>query len=106
MKRIAELRKEQRLSQTLLAEHVGVSQGALSYWENGEYEPDQKCLIKLADFFDVSVDYLLERTDKRKTEIIIEAAAAHFDTDKLTPEGRRIYENTIRFLVDTHLNDD
>lgn len=41
-----------------------MSQNTVSRYENGEREPGLKELIRIADYFDVSVDYLLERTDQ------------------------------------------
>jgi len=63
MNRIKELRNKKGISQAKLAEYLQIAQNTLSYWEQGKYEPDQSTLKKIADFFDVSVDYLLERTD-------------------------------------------
>ena len=58
---IKELRAEKKLSQQKLAEAVGVSQKAIDYWERGVNEPKASYIVKLADFFDVSADYLLDR---------------------------------------------
>ena len=63
MNRIRELRKRKGLTQTQLACQMKVSQGTLSYWERGDYEPDFNALRWMADFFQVSLDYLLCRTD-------------------------------------------
>ncbi len=58
---IKELRKEKNLSQKELAKNLGVSQKAIDFWERGINEPKASYIIKLADFFDVSADFLLER---------------------------------------------
>ena len=58
---IKALRKENNLSQKALAEKIGVSQKAIDYWERGINEPKASYIIKLADFFHVSADYLLRR---------------------------------------------
>lgn len=63
--RLRELRKERGMKQIELCQHLGVSQGNLSNWENGVYEPDTYYLKKIADFFGVTVDYLLGRGDSR-----------------------------------------
>lgn len=60
------LRKETNMRQIEPASKVGVSQGSISQWETGEYEPSIKQLIALADLFDVTVDYLIGRSDERK----------------------------------------
>lgn len=61
MNRIKELRKAKKLTQTQLARLFNISQQTLSGWENGLFEPDQKTVFKIADYFGVSVDYLLGR---------------------------------------------
>lgn len=59
---IKELRKERNLSQAALGLKIGVSQKAIDYWERGVNEPKASYIIKLADFFGVSADFLLGRT--------------------------------------------
>ena len=61
--RIYELRNESKLSQLTLAKAIGVSQKAIDYWERGVNEPKASYIVLLADFFNVSADYLLGRTD-------------------------------------------
>ena len=57
------LRMEAHLSRAQLAEKLNVSVRLISYWENGERECDFDMLIKIADLFSVSIDYLLGRKD-------------------------------------------
>lgn len=64
--RLKELRKEKGISQVKLAMDLCVNQNTISRYENGEREAGYDMLIKIADYFNVSVDYLLERTDIRK----------------------------------------
>ena len=61
--RLRELRKQQNMTQLKLAMDLGLNQNAVSRYETGEREADYKTLILLADYFNVSIDYLLERTD-------------------------------------------
>ena len=61
--RLKELRKSRRVSQVKLALDLNMSQNSISRYESGAREADYATLIKLADYFDVSIDYLLERTD-------------------------------------------
>ena len=58
-KRIKDLREEKNLSQTELAKLTGISQSAITKWENRQREPSLDGIIRLAKFFDVSSDYLL-----------------------------------------------
>ncbi|WP_445429720.1 helix-turn-helix domain-containing protein [Bacillus atrophaeus] len=69
-KRIAALRKEKGLSQYELADRLGFSRGKLANYEQGTREPDYETLIKIADYFEVSTDYLLRGTDKAIQEKI------------------------------------
>lgn len=65
LKRLKLLRSERGLSQEALGKAVSMSQQSVWKWENGLAEPDLATLSKLADFFGVSTDYLLSRTDCR-----------------------------------------
>ena len=57
------LRIENNLTRVQLAEKLNVSVRLISYWENGQRECDFDMLIKMADLFSVSLDYLLGRKD-------------------------------------------
>lgn len=63
--RVKELRKERKKTQTEMAEYLGVVPRAYQYYESATNYPNVPGLIKLADFFEVSTDYLLGRTDQR-----------------------------------------
>lgn len=67
MNRLRRLRQEKNISQSALANYLGVTQQTVSAYESGDREPDLETLNKMADFFDVSVDYLLGRTDIRNS---------------------------------------
>ena len=58
---IKELRLEKGLSQAELAKEIGVSQKAIDFWEKGTNEPKASYIVRLADFFGVSADFLLGR---------------------------------------------
>ena len=61
--RLLELRKEKGIGQATLAKHLQVSYSVVCYWETDRSEPTAPNLVKIADYFDVSVDYLLGRID-------------------------------------------
>ena len=63
-KRLRELREVSRLTQTQVAEVVGVQQSRINRYESGKSTPPPEVFVKYADFFDVSMDYLYCRTDK------------------------------------------
>lgn len=61
--RLKELRQNRKISQLKLAMDLEMNQNSISRYENETREADYATLIKLADYFNVSIDYLLERTD-------------------------------------------
>ena len=61
--RLKEIRKTKGISQLKLALELNMTQNTIRRYEPGEREPGIAELIKIADYFNVSVDYLLERTD-------------------------------------------
>lgn len=61
--RLAQLRKERKISQVKLAMDLNTNQNTISRYETGEREADYAMLIRISDYFNVSIDYLLERTD-------------------------------------------
>lgn len=62
--RLKELRSKKHLTQQKLADILGVSRSALASWESGVNYPEVTTLQKIADYFNVSTDYLLERVDR------------------------------------------
>lgn len=62
-KRLKALRVENNFSRMVFAEKLNVSVRLVSYWENGERECDFNMLIKIADLFSVSIDFLLGRSE-------------------------------------------
>lgn len=69
--RIKELRLKNKETQVSLAKFLGVAQNTLSYWEQGKYDVDTQSLQKIADHFNVSVDYLLGNKEKKSPELNI-----------------------------------
>lgn len=61
-KRLLEQRKLNKLTQVEIAQYLGISQPSYIRYENGSAEPNYDNLVKLADLFDVTTDYLLGRT--------------------------------------------
>lgn len=61
--RLLDLRKERKISQAKLAKSIHVSCALICYWETDRAEPTAINIVKLADFFNVTTDYLLGRTD-------------------------------------------
>lgn len=66
MNRIKELRLSKAIKQVDFAKMLGVSQATVSGWESEKYQPDRDALIKMASYFDVSVDYLIGNSPVKK----------------------------------------
>ena len=67
--RIHELRTARRISQVKLGEILGVSKQSVSNWENDNIQPSIEILMKLAEYFGVSTDYLLGLEEKRTLDV-------------------------------------
>lgn len=103
MNLIRYFRKQNGYTQNDLCKKLGVTQGALSGWETGRYEPDTASLIKMANIFDTTIDYLLGRTDSPKAQysssdkLNLSSTEEHVVTTfrKLTPEDQNYIVKTI-----------
>jgi len=100
--RLRDLRQGRRLSQKKLANATGVSRAAISLYEIGRREPELATVRKLADFFNVSTDYLLGRSDignPEQTSPIRIALHRSDGYDKpLPPEAVKSIEEFVEFL--------
>lgn len=102
--KIRDLRKQKRLSQTELGKYIGVSQTTVTAWEKGRAEPSSGYLSKLADYFNVTTDYLLGRPEKQneaQTEQDLERAldnAHSFSGKPLSDHDRKVAKDILRSL--------
>ena len=65
-KRLRDLRNDNDMNQTQIAEHLGMSQTGYSKYETGENDIPTDVLIKLADLYETSIDYILGRTNRKE----------------------------------------
>ena len=72
--RLDELMAEKKMNSLRLSKEIGGSDRVIDAWRKGEYEPKLESLIRLADFFNVSLDYLAGRSDVREMSIKKEPA--------------------------------
>lgn len=79
MNRLKELRQEKKLSQKELAENIGVHYRTLQNWENGENQIKPEKAQQLADFFGVSVGYLLGYEEAKTLENILKDAEEYLE---------------------------
>jgi transcriptional regulator with XRE-family HTH domain len=100
--RLKELRIEKNLQQKELAAIVNVHKGTVSNWENNKRFPDKDMLFKIANFFDVTIDYLLCNSDKNNNEIdTLSAGASKITTDNfLTKRDKKDIEKTFQSIID------
>jgi len=82
------LRQEKGFSQRELAKELNISHSTLGMYEVGKREPDHNTLRRIADYFDVSLDYLLGRSGERNEHPVTQAAHRADDGDEdLPPEA-------------------
>ncbi len=96
-KRIRYLRQQANLTQVQLGKLLGCSSSTVSLYEGGQRSPDTTMLVRIADVFDVSVDYLLGRVSDpaQKGNIEPEPLDPHSGwtvAEDLTPEGAELLE--------------
>lgn len=86
--RLKELRTEKNLTQEEVAKEIGTSQTNIGRWEKGLNEPSSSFVVKLANFFEVSTDYLLDRSDDFGNVTVTTASSSAV----LTPDEQEILE--------------
>lgn len=84
MKNLKVLRKENNLSLKELGIILGIAESTVSLYENEKREPDNKMLIKIANFFNVSVDYLLGRTEDRQNRPVYNVLSSKKEENELS----------------------
>ena len=98
-KRMKELRSEKGLKQKEVAEDLGLSPKAFAHYEAGRRKPNYELLGKVADFYGVTTDYLLGRSNLKRGRLAREEELIRFLPEETV---RRINEEKLRILV----NDD
>lgn len=98
MNRLKELRQEKKLSQKELAENIGVHYRTLQNWENGESQIKPEKAKQLADYFGVSVGYLLGYSDVRFELEQIEKAIKNRLIDSESTINKDVFEDTLKIV--------
>ncbi len=105
--RLKTLRKERGITQQQLADGVGLSKGGLSYYENAGRTPDISILERFADYFGVTTDYLLGRTNAQTQKAKLQAVCNHTGlSDKSVnllsdlKENSPVQLRTVNFLLE------
>jgi transcriptional regulator with XRE-family HTH domain len=100
-KRLRLLRTERELTQEELGKVLGVGKTTISQYESEVRKPDADMLKRIAQFFDVSVDYLLGLTEEKRP-VKVETLAAHRTDDplkELPEEARRSLEEFKEYIL-------
>lgn len=93
--RIAQLRKRENLTQEGLAKKIGITRASLSHYEKNRREPDYDTLNKLANFFNVSTDYILGREEQKDD---VETIAAHHESENWSQDELEEIERFKEFV--------
>lgn len=84
------LRESAAVSQKQLAEAIGVSQQSINKYENHNIEPDIGTMIRIADYFDTSVDYLIGHTSIRRKFENVTAYELNAEESKIVDDYRKL----------------
>ncbi|HAP5732896.1 TPA: helix-turn-helix transcriptional regulator [Enterococcus faecalis] len=99
---LRQLRKQRKLTQKELADIIFVEQTTISGYENGKIQPTAKVIIELADYFNVSTNYLLGQPEKNKNQLeqIIDSTIDELKNEDtlLFMKNGKFDENTARLL--------
>ena len=90
--RIKQLRKKKGVSQSQLAEAIGVKKNTVSNWERGKRKPDFAALQLLSEYFEVSFEYLLGSNDKEEARV--KPSQGELDSCALSAKADEIKEST------------
>ena len=111
--RLKELRKDKGLTQKDLGDILGVGKTTISMYENGNSTPNDEIKLKICDYFDISLDYLIgksstknysenphfESIDKIVKNNGIHTLAAHFENEDFTQDDLDDIENFINYVI-------
>lgn len=98
------LREEAHISQKSLADAIGVSQQSINKYENHNIEPDIETLIRISDYFNTSIDYLVGHTDIRRKVEVVSAYELNDRESKMLDGYRRLnsrQKQSIDMVIDT-----
>jgi transcriptional regulator with XRE-family HTH domain len=93
--RLYELRREKNISALELGNNIGVKKSTIYSWEHGVNFPNNETLIKLAEFFDVTTDFLLGKTDENQRNNYM--VAFDSELEDLSDDQKQMIKN----LIDT-----
>lgn len=105
LKNLKQLREERGISQKQLADCIGVSQQSINKYENHDVEPDIHTLIRIADYFNTSVDYIVGHSEIRRRIEILHAYELNAEESRLIDRYRMLsvrQKRCIGLLIDSY----
>lgn len=105
LENLKKLREETGVTQKQLAETIGVSQQSINKYENHNIEPDIETLIRLADFFQTSVDYLIGHSQLRRKIEVMHPFDLNEEEGNIITQWRRLtptQKNCIAAVIDSY----
>lgn len=90
MENLKSLRESRKITQSQLGEYLGAKKSAISLWESGKRQPDQETLVRIATYFDVTVDYLLGREEQSSTPAQEKAPADDPLTEQIMAKAQKM----------------
>lgn len=100
------LRKRQKITQTDISKQIGIAQQTYAGYENGKHEPSIEIIIRLADFYDVSMDYITGRfigSDGERARIeefeMEEYLAAAIENNRIQMQSEKQFQKMIRLNI-------
>lgn len=97
--RLKELRLEKGISQQILADSIGVSQQSINKYENHAVEPSIETLVLFADFFEVSVDYLIGRSEQRRQSEPVQQYDLNYEESQIIDQYRALDKKDKRLIA-------
>lgn len=101
---LKELRKEKNVTQIEIAKALNISQKAYSYYERGEREPSIGILISLANFFNVTIDYMLGQEKNKYFALTEEEISIIHKYQNLSPSNKAKIEERMDVLLEEQEN--
>lgn len=103
------LRQEKHISQKALADAIGVSQQSINKYENHNIEPDIDTLIRMADYFNTSVDYLIGYSNIRHKIEAVQSYELNKKEGKILEQYRKLslrQKQSIELIIDLYIGND
>ncbi len=105
LKNLKKLHSEKGISQKQLADVISFSQQSINKYENHDIEPDIATLIKIADFFDTSVDYLIGHSEIRRKIEYVQFNDLNIEESKLISGYRKLSakkKQSIQLIIESY----